>query len=183
MKSTKAANRYALSLIDLAKETSKLDSVKNDMVLIHSTIDENRDLSLMLSSPIIKADAKNSVLENIFGKSTEVLSLSFMKLLTVKGRENILQQIAAAFIKLYRKEKGIINAEIISAVPLTDDWRQNLKDVLASSDKSIDLTETVDESLLGGLRIKIGDQLVDASIRRKLNEIKQEISNQKLSVI
>ncbi len=89
----------------------------------------------------------------------------------------MLEDIADAFINLYRYEKGIINAEVVSAVPMSAEWKADLAAAFAKTGKSIEFTESVDPSLLGGLRVKVGDQLIDATLRRKLNELKQEISN------
>ena len=177
MKSTKAANRYAQSLLDLAKENGELDRVKDDMMLVRDTVAASKDLALMLTSPIIKSEVKKKVIESIFSSSVTNLSMMFLHLLADKGRERMLEDIADAFINLYRYEKGIINAEVVSAVPMSAEWKAGLAAAFAKTGKSIEFTESVDPSLLGGLRVKVGDQLIDATLRRKLNELKQEISN------
>ena len=96
MKSTKAAGRYASSLLDLSIEKGTLEEVKNDMVLVNQTIDQNRDLALMLESPIIKPDAKQRVLSAVFAKNTTKLTVEFLALLTTKGRESILSAVASS---------------------------------------------------------------------------------------
>ena len=183
MKSTKAAGRYASSLLYLSIEKGTLEEVKNDMVLVNQTIDQNRDLALMLESPIIKPDAKQRVLSGVFSKSTSKLTVEFLTLLTAKGRESILPAVASSFIEQYRAHKGIISAEIISAVTLSKASREELIKVLSASSHSIDLTEKVDPSILGGIRVKVGDQLIDASLRRKLNDLKVDVIKHKLSAI
>lgn len=176
MRSSQAAERYAKSLIDLAKEQGAMEDIKSDMEGILLTIDGSQDLAMMLQSPIIKPDAKTRVLEALFGKTAHKISLSFLKLITSKGREAILDQIAEAYLRLYRIEKGIVRAEVISAKPLTDDVRNSLKKALANTGASIELSERVDPAILGGLRVKVGDQLIDASVRRKLNELRIELT-------
>ncbi len=183
MKSTKAAGRYASSLLDLSIEKGTLEEVKNDMVLVNQTIDQNRDLALMLESPIIKPDAKQRVLSAVFAKNTTKLTVEFLALLTTKGRESILSAVASSFIEQYRAHKGIISAEIVSAVTLSKASQDELVKVLSAAGHSIDLTEKVDPSLLGGIRVKVGDQLIDASLRRKLNELKVDVIKHKLSAI
>jgi len=177
MKSTKAANRYAQSLLDLAKENGELNRVKDDMMLVRDTVAASKDLALMLTSPIIKSEVKKKVIESIFSSSVTNLSMMFLHLLADKGRERMLEDIADAFINLYWYEKGIINAEVVSAVPMSAEWKADLAAAFTKTGKSIEFTESVDPSLLGGLRVKVGDQLIDATLRRKLNELKQEISN------
>lgn len=183
MRSTKAAGRYAQSLLALSLESNELEKVKADMVLIRSTIEENIDLGIMLDSPIIKRDTKQAVLNKIFSAHISTLSLRFIMLITSKGRESILGSISQAFIEQYRTYKGIIMAEVVSASPLTVDARKELIVGLASTDRTIELSEKLDPNLLGGLRVKVGDQLIDASIRRKLNDLKSDISKHKLSAI
>lgn len=181
MRSTKAAIRYAQSLLELAIEQKSLDQVKTDIVLIGQCIAESHDLELMLQSPIIKPDLKKKVLEKVFGASISKLTLAFISLLTSKGRESILPQIAESFIALYNQHNGIVTAEVVTASELSPSQREELKKTLSSIGKTIELMERVDPRVMGGVRIKIGDQLMDATIRKKLNELKVDIANNKLS--
>jgi len=183
MKSTKAAGRYAQSLLDLSVESGELESVKADMELIRNTIEGSYDLELMLESPVIKPDAKQAVLNNLFSTRISKLSLRFVLLITAKGRESILGPISQAFLDQYRAHKGIVIARVVSASALTTDAKKALITNLSLSGNTIELIEKIDPSLLGGLRVKVGDQLIDASIRRKLNDLKSDISKNKLSAI
>lgn len=183
MKASKAASRYANSLIQLAQEQGSLEEVKADMEAIAQAIAESHELDLMLQSPIIKSDAKQKVLSGIFGKSISKLSMQFVTLVAAKGREGILMQIAHAFIDAYKDLKGIVTAQVTSASALSADQREALKQSLASTGRTIELTEVVDPSIIGGLKIKVDDQRIDASVRRKLNDLKVDISKHKLSAI
>ena len=183
MRSTKAAGRYASSLLELALERGVLEEVKSDVLLVQKSIEENRDFAIMLESPIIKPEAKKRVLTSIFKSSTSALTVEFLSLLASRGRESILPAISEAFLEQYRTHKGIIKAEIISAVALSNESRKELVSALSATGSSIDLTEKVDPSLIGGLRVKVGDQLIDASLRRKLNELKVDVIKNKLSAI
>ncbi|MEZ4720844.1 MAG: ATP synthase F1 subunit delta [Flavobacteriales bacterium] len=181
MRSTKAAIRYAQSLLELAIEQKSLDQVKADMALIAQCVAESHEVDLMLQSPIIKPDLKKKTLEKVFGSSISKLSQSFVALLTTKGRESILPQIAVSFIGLYNEHMGIVSAEVVTATKLTAAQRDELKKTLSSTGKTIELIERVDPRVMGGVRIKVGDQLMDATVRRKLNELKVDIANNKLS--
>jgi len=176
MKGTKAAGRYAQSLLDLALEKGVVEDVKKDMELFIQTLAESHELDLLLQSPIIKPDLKQKSLAAIFGNAMGELSVRFFDIVTSKGREGILPAIARAYIELYESHNGIVRAEISSAVALTDDQRNSLKQSLSGLGKTIVLTEKVDASLIGGLKIKVGDQRIDATLRKKLNEIKVDIS-------
>lgn len=175
MKGTKAAGRYALSLIDLASEQSKLEEVKDDMALIAATIAENRDLELMLQSPIIKSDQKQAVLTSVFEKSIQKLTLSFITMVTAKGRENLVLSMANAFLEIYKERNGIVTAHVTTAVPLSKEERDRVSKTLASLGKTVELIETVDADLIGGMKVRVGDRRIDASLRKKLNELKHDI--------
>ena len=177
MKGTKAAGRYALSLIELAIEMNKLDHVKGDMELIAKTIAENHGLELMLDSPIIKVDKKQQVLKAVFGSSIQEVTLNFITVVCSKGREAMLSSIVHAFINIYKERMGIVTADVTSAVALSDAQRKEVIQSLSGLGATIDLVEHVDPTILGGLKVRVGDQRFDASLRRKLNHLKYDIHN------
>jgi F-type H+-transporting ATPase subunit delta len=183
MKSTKASGRYASSLLQLALEQGDLEKVNVDMALVLGTVNASHELELMLESPIIKPSVKEKVLEKIFSSSVCKLSMQFMVLLAAKGREAILPQVAVSFKELYNQHHGIVSAEVVSAKTLSKSDRDDLMKNLSAGGHKIELKESVDPKVLGGLRIKMGDQLVDATIRRKLNDLRTDIFNHKLSAI
>ncbi|MBI3239194.1 MAG: ATP synthase F1 subunit delta [Flavobacteriia bacterium] len=107
MKSSKVAIRYAQALLELAIENNTLESVSRDMTYLSTVNNENRDFQLLLSSPIIKADKKIAVLNEIFG-AFETVSTAFIALIAKNGRESILPEIAEAFHELVKEKKGIV---------------------------------------------------------------------------
>ncbi|MEQ9188589.1 MAG: ATP synthase F1 subunit delta [Cryomorphaceae bacterium] len=177
MKGTKSAGRYALALIELASEQNKLEQVKQDMELISATIAENHGLELLLQSPIIKVDKKQAVLKAVFGAHVQDMTMGFVALVCAKGREALLPVVVNAYIAIYQERMGIVTADVTSAVALTDAQRKEVADVLASLSEKIELIEHIDPKILGGLKVRIGDQRIDASYRKKLNELKYDIHN------
>jgi F-type H+-transporting ATPase subunit delta len=174
MKGTKAAARYAQSLIGLAIERGELDQVKADMELIARICAESHELDLLLQSPIVKTDQKLKALRSIFEKAVSKLTLEFIELLTKKGRESVITGVAASFAELYNQHMGVVTAEVTSAVALSSSQVNDIVKSLADLGKNIQLFQNVDPHVLGGLKIKVGDQRVDATLRRKLNELKHE---------
>lgn len=174
--SSKAAARYAQSLIDFANEKNKLEEVKTDMETVIKVCADNRELELLLQSPIIKTDQKNKVLTSVFEKSVSDVSLKFIQLIVSKKRERMLMDMAQAFIDLYKENKGIITAHVTSAKALSDAERKEVMNQLKGAGKEVELVEHVDASLIGGLKIRVGDRRFDASIRKKLNELKHDLS-------
>lgn len=177
MKNSRAAVRYARSLVDLAQEKNILDKVNADMELVQNTIAESRDLELMLSSPVVKSDKKGEVLKSIFGGKVDDLSMSFIQLITKNGRERLLSGIASAVVAQYQELKGIVVAEITSAIKLTDDIKTKIvAKIKTELNKEIIVEEKVDPSIIGGLIVRVGDRQYDASIANKLNQLRKEFN-------
>ena len=174
MKGSQAAGRYAQSLIDLAVERNELEAVKTDMENVAKICAESHELDLLLHSPIIKTDQKLKALTSIFSGSVCKLSMDFIALLTRKGREGLIVLVANAFAALYRELKGIVIVEVTSASKLSAEQIKEIEQKLSGLGQSIEIIQKVDTNVLGGLKMKVGDQRIDATLRRKLNELKHE---------
>lgn len=178
MSENKAGSRYAKSLIDLSTEQNLLEEIKNDMVLIEQVIDQNSELEAILQNPVISLDKKASILEEVFGKSVNAITRSYLKLVVQKGRAGILYDTTKAFIRQYNEIKGIITAEVTSAIALTD---ANKADIIAvvkkDGAKEVLLKEKINEKLIGGFILKVGDRQFDASIAGSLNKLKKELAH------
>jgi len=176
MKSTKSAVRYAKALLELAIEQNKLESISNDMNAIIAANEETRDFQLFLSSPLIQAEKKVSIFNQLFDYF-EDLSLSFVSLITKNGRENILVEIAASFQDQVKAYKGIVPVTLVSSKKL-DETTVNaiLAKVKPAVKGEIELTEKIDEEILGGFVVKIGNTQVDASVANQLKNLKQRLT-------
>lgn len=177
MKNSASAIRYATALLDLAIEKSILDVVKKDIGFVLASCEQSKDLTLLLNSPIIKADKKASILKEIFEKDVNDLTLSFLQLLAEKRRENIIPQIAEQFVKLYNKQKGLEIAIVTTACGLDDEMRKKVYEVLKAGVKSeIEIIEKIDKNIIGGFVIKLGDTQIDSSVVRSLRNLKSTLS-------
>lgn len=177
MSNTRVANRYAKSLISLAIEKKDLDLVFNDMELIVNTCSENRDLVALLKSPIVHADKKESILVSIFGEKIGNITNQLIKVIVRKKRESLLPEIAKAFVNFYKVEKNITVAKVISAIPLTKELRDRISDVVKKMKGSeVELEEIVDRGIIGGYILKVDDKQVDASMIRRIADLKKEFS-------
>jgi F-type H+-transporting ATPase subunit delta len=180
MKETRVALRYAKSLISLAEERDVLEQVKGDMELILSVCEENQDFSNMLKSPVVKADKKSAILNQVFGSKISELSLSFLNLLTSKKREAILGAVAENYINLYNESKNIVSATVTTAAAITEDIKAQVLTQLKSvvGDADVRIEERVDASLIGGFVLRVGDLEFNASVANKLQKLKREfVSN------
>ncbi len=180
MKETRVALRYAKSLISLAEERNILEQVKGDMQTLMAVCEENPDFTNMLKSPIVKADKKTVVLNEIFAKEVCELSLAFINIVVEKRREAILAAIASNFMELYNELKNIVKATVVTATAITEDIKtQVLAQLkLVAGDAEVLLEERVDETIIGGFVLRIGDREFNASVANKLQKLKREfVSN------
>lgn len=179
MLNPRLASRYAKSLIGLSIEKGQLDTVFNDMQFLLALAKGNRDFVNLLKSPIVTPDKKQAILDAVTKGKLSELTASFNKLLIRKGREANLPEIAQSFIDQYKEYKQIYTVKLTTASPVSEELKQEIVNkVKSQSDmKNIELTATVDESLIGGFVLEVGDRLVDASIAYDLNAIKKQFLN------
>lgn len=174
MRQTKVGNRFAKSILDLAVETNVLDQVRADMSLILSTCEKSKDLRVLLASPVVNSTKKLTILNRIFGGKIGELSLKFVELITKKGREKALMDIAYAFEQLYLKHMNILKAEILSVDGISEEVRNKVKSIVRETfAKEVILEEKVDPELIGGIVLTVGDKQVDASIKAQLDKLRR----------
>ena len=178
MSGYRVASRYAKSVFDLAIELKLVDKVYKDMLLIEQVCKENRPLVILLQNPIIRYDYKLNVLTRIFKKHVDELTLKFFNLICRKNRASILPDTSKAFILLYREYNGIVRADVTSAIPLNKDLLKEFESIVAkSTGKKVDLYDKVDEELIGGYVLQIGDNMVNNSLKHKLNKLRGKLKS------
>lgn len=172
------AYRYARSLMGLAIERGELAAVQADMRSVAETCAASRELQVVLKSPVIKADKKVRILEQVFAGQVGPITAKFMAIMVRKGREAMLPEVAAAFEELRKVHEGVVTAEVISAVPLDDAARAKVTALAAAKHpgKTITLSEKVDAALIGGVIIRIGDEQLDGSVSRRLGDLRRKFS-------
>jgi F-type H+-transporting ATPase subunit delta len=175
MKSTKAAGRYAKALLELALDQQKIEVIENNMQQIISVATEAHDFQVFLSSPLIKVDKKLEVIKSIFG-NFDALSISFLEMVATNRRESLITEIASAFLSQLKEHRGIVPVTIISAQPLDAQTKAQITSKISASIKgTLEITENLDESLIGGFIVRMGDHQIDASVSNQLNRLKQEL--------
>lgn len=171
---TQIARPYASALFDLAKSENQLAQVETGLSDISRLIGESEDFSRYLRSPVISSDVKASALDAILGKAqVNQLVANFLRLVAKNGRLFALDQIIVAFRELAAAARGETTADVTSAAPLTDAQAQALAETLkAKLGKTVTLNQFVDPSLIGGLQVKVGSQMIDSSLKTKLAAMK-----------
>ena len=179
MPNPRLAARYAKSLIDLANERNQLEAVYNDMLFLQSVCRESRDFLVLMRSPVVKADKKTAIVEAVTKGNISELTTAFNRLLIGKGRESNLPEVITSFIDQYKQQKGIHTVTLTTVVPVTEEVRKQIIGQVQSqtSMDNIDLKTEVNEDIIGGFVLQMGDQLVDASVAYDLNKIKAQFLN------
>lgn len=176
MKATKSASRYAKAFLELAVEQNKTEQVSNDMRAFLAANSETREFQLFLDSPIIHADKKNAILNEVF-PSFDSLTRSFIELIVRNGREGALAQIAEAYEGQLKQHLGITPVTLVSAHPLDAATKKVILSKLEASLKGkLELEEKIDTSLIGGFIVKMGDTQIDASVLNKLKNLKVSLT-------
>ena len=177
MKHSRAAIRYAKAILDLAVENKATDAVEKDMRSIVATIADSNELKDALASPVISGSAKKEVLSKIFTGS-HAITEGLTTMLVDNKRVDILNEVAIKFIILNEKLKGNDVAYVTTAVPMTDAIEKKvLKQVTALTGNKVTIQNKIDESIIGGFVLRVGDLQYDASVANKLNNLKREFSN------
>jgi len=169
VKNLRVARRYAVALLSTAEERKNVDAVSTDVSMIDGLIRGSRELHLFLLSPVITASQKAEVLKGLLESRVAKDTLTFILLLVRKGREAVLPEILEQFSALRDERLGIVNVHVRSAVQVAGTQHQSLqKELERYTKKKVRMHLTIDESLKGGLTIRIGDTVFDASVRRQL---------------
>lgn len=179
MLNPRLATRYAKSLLDLSVERGELEQVFADMQLLQQVCRSSKDFVSLLKSPVVNPDTKKKIVEAVTAGKISELTRSFNALLISKSRESVLPEITTAFISQYKNYKNIHTVQLTTAVPVSDNLRQSIIDQVkkASGYNNIELDEKVDESVIGGFVLQIGDKLIDASISYDLKNIARQFEN------
>ena len=178
MTNQQVADRYAKSLLDLALERNELDAIRKDVDGLIA-MGENRDLELLLASPVVNASKKKAIFAELLDKAgSSELTKTFVNVLINKGREVDLLGILGAFDRQYKALNKITTVTVTSAQPLTDENLTAIKQQLTAAGKteaSVDLITKVDPAIIGGFILEFDGQVYDASVAHKLNQIKKEL--------
>ena len=178
MKNARAAIRYAKALLNLAKDSKEETAVNDDMLFITTTISENEEFEVMLNSPIVKSSDKINVLSALFKEKVNTITLGLFHLLKDNKRIAMLASIAKQYAIIYDFDKHMQVAKVTTAVPLTAEIeKQILAKIVTLTGEKASLENEVNQAILGGFILRVGDVQYDASISNYLNELKKEFDN------
>ena len=167
------ADRYATAVFDLAKESKELDKLEANLDDLSAALSSSPELTDLINSPIYSRDAQSGAISAVAAKMglTETMQ-NVLALMASKRRLFVLPHMVTRLRDLIAEEKGEVTAEVASAVKLTAAQSKKLAETLKTQvGKDVKINSTVDESLIGGLVVKVGSKMIDTSIRSKLNSL------------
>jgi len=174
--SSRIAARYGKSLLQFAHEQKQIEEVCRDMKLLMETSEASKDFKSLLKSPIVSLDDKQKVFGKLFANFSSASS-NFIAMVLQKKRESYLVDIARNYVELYNEEKGIAQASVLSAIPLSPQVMDHLKRYLSSVLKidNVELENVIDGSVIGGMVVRYKDRLLDMSVARELKEMRNQL--------
>jgi F-type H+-transporting ATPase subunit delta len=169
---------YASALMSLAQSRNLTEEFGNDVRSLLELLDNSAELKNFLDSPVVKPQDKKAVLQRITGDQVNPLLRNFLMLLVDRGRILFLQGIGQQYLVLLRKLNQTVLAEITSAHPLTEAQQNTLTEKVKAMTNahSVEISTTIDPDLLGGVIIKVGSRVVDASLRGQLRRIGMKLA-------
>ena len=167
------AGRYASALFDLARDQQQIDSVSRSLKTVKAALAESPDFRALTTSPLVdRSDAAKAIASVASSLGLDPVTTSFLGVLANNGRLGQLGAVIRTFAKLAADHRGETSAEVTSAHPLGDDQLAALKSSLkARVGRDVAIDAKVDPSLLGGLVVRLGSRMIDASIKTKLNPL------------
>ncbi|ASM73217.1 MULTISPECIES: F0F1 ATP synthase subunit delta [Roseobacteraceae] len=171
--STGIAKRYATAVYDLAKETNSVKAIETDIAVLQDAMAQSDDFNAMIHSPIYTRDQQGAAVSAL-AKNMELSGVmsNTLALMAQKRRLFVLPQLVQTLRDVIAQDKGEVTADVTSAKALTKTQSDKLaKTLTASMGKTVTINATVDESLIGGLVVKVGSKMIDTSIRSKLNSL------------
>jgi F-type H+-transporting ATPase subunit delta len=171
-----AAKRYALALFQLAQEHNQLAHVEEDLREVKVVFKENSGLQAMFASPKLSLDRKKELVRELFGKANPLV-VNTLQVLIDRKRINETVEVANEFTVLSNEAQGIADAKVFSTRPLTDDERASISTAFAKKigKQSLRIENEIDPSLIGGIRVQIGNNIFDSSISAKLDRLKKQL--------
>ncbi len=167
------AERYATAIFELARENGSLDKLEGNLDDLAGALDESREMRRMISSPVVTRDEQGHAIRALGEKMGLIPELQKgLGLMAEKRRLFVLPQLVAQLNAMLAEHKGEVTAEVASAKALTKAQQEKLaKTLKARVGKDVKINATVDESLIGGLVVKVGSKMIDTSIRSRLNSL------------
>lgn len=170
------SKRYALALFEAGLELNKIKEFNNELDFLQAVFKEEEKLMDLLSHPRIKKDEKKDLIDKIFKDKLSLEMMNFLYVLIDKRREAYVLDISEEYKSLFNKHENIVNVVAMTAVPMEEKSKKKLVEVLGNKlNKTVNLTNEVDKSVLGGVLLKMENKVVDGTLKGELESISKVI--------
>lgn len=175
-KDFEVANRYAVALFEVAKDEQLIDQFDAELAVVKESIEQNSDFATLIENPTLTDDAKKNMIATVFSGLTPVLQ-DFIFLLIDRGREDYLVTIIDRYLQKVKDARGIADADVYSVIPLSEAEEAELSKAFAAkmAKNELNIHNHIDPSLLGGVRVVIGNRIYDGSLKSKLRDLERQI--------
>ena len=181
MRETNVARRYAHALFNVALKKGTMDIIASEIYQLKSFNEKDDQFVSFLCAPQVLTEHKVELIKNLFTTRLSPSLLSFLLLLIEKSRINLLDDIAREFEEMLEEYKGLIKAVVTTSVHVSDDYKERLRVRLEEvTGKQIEVVHKIDNDILGGIIVQLNYNVIDRSIRSKLNSLKHELKSIKV---
>jgi F-type H+-transporting ATPase subunit delta len=168
--------RYAGALFGAASKAGLVDRIESDLGLVSYALETSPKLMDAVRSPVLPPHAKRELIRAVLGDKLHETTLSYLYLLVDHNREEAILQTEEEYVVLANEARGVVSAEVVSAVALTEDEEVRLREKLSAiTGKSVELDKRVDPELIGGVLVKMDDRVIDGSIRGQLEALRDTL--------
>jgi len=172
------AERYSNALAEIAKDGKLTYSkISTDLNLINEILTQSKDLDEVLTNPLTSIENKKEIIDKVFTKEIDVLILNFLKVLVDKNRFSIFNEVLESYNKALDKINNIRRVQVTSAIKMSEEAKNNLKNKLEGKlKKNVVLDLGINPDIIAGLVIKMGDNVIDLSLKHKLEDLRKSIT-------
>lgn len=167
------AKKYGRAIYEIASEQNSLERTEQDLVMIVDAINGSKELNDFLNHPILSGDVKKDTIKKLFADKVQPVVLQFCYVVMDKDRFDVFPMMVDYFVALAHEGLGVEEAVVTSVLPLSKTQAEQLKDKLSEmTGRKIILKQKVDQALIGGFTVQVGDRLIDGSVARQLQTLK-----------
>jgi F-type H+-transporting ATPase subunit delta len=183
--SRQIAMTYAKALLGAAQSAGQVDQVMDDLkAIVEEVLGRFPDFKTILDSSLVSEDDKSGMLDRVFGGKLSGVTMNFLKVVANRGRADTLGEIHRAALDLYDELKGRVRVLVTTATPLTDPLRGQIADRMRTQlGREPVLEEAVDPRMIGGLLVRVGDQVFDSSVANQLEQLRTQMINRSVHEI
>ena len=171
------ADRYAQALFEVGEETQTTSELYQELSELVKILNENNDFYSFLKSPLISCEDKKTVMQNVFKNQLSDSMNNFLKIVIDKDRMSAIENIKESYKSLLNDKNNVLEGTAITAVALSEEEIKDLEKNLSKKyNKNVTLTNVVDDAILGGVLVKLGNEEIDGTVRTRLSNIKKQLS-------